>query len=107
MRSSRRPGPGGFIWEWWDHGLVQHLPDGRTRWAYGGDFGDRPNDGNFCIDGPVWPDRRPKPAPWEHKQLAAPVRVASPSQTTGAAVVSRSRTVRTSAILAGCRRATN
>ena len=67
---------GGFIWEWWDHGLVQRLPDGRTRWAYGGDFGDQPNDGNFCIDGLVWPDRRPKPALWEHKQLAAPVRVA-------------------------------
>ena len=31
---------GGFIWEFWDHGLVQELPDGRTRWAYGGDFGD-------------------------------------------------------------------
>jgi beta-galactosidase len=66
---------GGFIWEWWDHGLVQLLPDGRQRWAYGGDFGDQPNDGNFCIDGLVWPDRRPKPALWEHKQLAAPVRV--------------------------------
>jgi beta-galactosidase len=66
---------GGFIWEWWDHGLVQRLPDGRQRWAYGGDFGDQPNDGNFCIDGLVWPDRRPKPALWEHKQLAAPVRV--------------------------------
>jgi beta-galactosidase len=66
---------GGFIWEWWDHGLVQELPDGRTRWAYGGDFGDEPNDGNFCIDGLVWPDRTPKPALWEHKQLAAPVAV--------------------------------
>jgi beta-galactosidase len=66
---------GGFIWEWWDHGLLQALPDGRTRWAYGGDFGDEPNDGNFCIDGLVWPDRRPKPALWEHKQLAAPVAV--------------------------------
>jgi beta-galactosidase len=66
---------GGFIWEWWDHGLVQRLPDGRQRWAYGGDFGDQPNDGNFCIDGLVWPDRRPKPALWEHKQLAAPVHV--------------------------------
>lgn len=65
---------GGFIWEWWDHGLVQDLPDGRKRWAYGGDFGDTPNDGNFCLDGLVWPDRRPKPALWEHKQLAAPVR---------------------------------
>ncbi|HEX7490833.1 MAG TPA: glycoside hydrolase family 2 TIM barrel-domain containing protein [Candidatus Limnocylindrales bacterium] len=66
---------GGFMWEWWDHGLVQRLPDGTTRWAYGGDFGDTPNDGNFCLDGLVWPDRRPKPALWEHRQLAAPVRV--------------------------------
>jgi beta-galactosidase len=69
---------GGFIWEWWDHGLIQDLPgseDGRWRWAYGGDFGDRPNDGNFCIDGVVWPDRTPKPALWEHKQLAAPMQV--------------------------------
>jgi beta-galactosidase len=64
---------GGFIWEWWDHGLVQELPDGRRRWAYGGDFGDLPNDGNFCTDGLVWPDRRPKPALWEHHALAAPV----------------------------------
>jgi beta-galactosidase len=67
---------GGFIWEWWDHGLVQRLPDGTTRWAYGGDFGDLPNDGNFCLDGLNWPDRRPKPALWEHRQIAAPVRVA-------------------------------
>jgi beta-galactosidase len=67
---------GGFIWEWRDHGLIQTLPDGRTRWAYGGDFGDTPNDGDFVIDGMVWPDRRPKPAMWEHKRLAAPVRIA-------------------------------
>jgi beta-galactosidase len=65
---------GGFIWEFWDHGLVQRLPDGTTRWAYGGDFGDRPNDGNFCLDGVVWPDRTPKPVLWEHRQLASPVR---------------------------------
>ena len=69
---------GGFIWEWWDHGLVQTLADGTKRWAYGGDFGDRPNDGNFCIDGLTWPDRRPKPALWEHKQIASPVRVTAP-----------------------------
>jgi beta-galactosidase len=68
---------GGFIWEWWDHGLVQQLPDGSTRWAYGGDFGDEPNDGNFCIDGVVFPDRTPKPALWEHLALAAPVRVSA------------------------------
>ena len=64
---------GGFIWEWWDHGLVQALPDGTERWAYGGDFGDEPNDGNFCIDGLVLPDRTPKPALYEHQALAAPV----------------------------------
>ncbi|HET7473260.1 MAG TPA: glycoside hydrolase family 2 TIM barrel-domain containing protein, partial [Candidatus Limnocylindrales bacterium] len=65
---------GGFIWEFWDHGLVQTLPDGTTRAAYGGDFGDEPNDGNFVLDGMVWPDRRPKPAMFEHRQIAAPVR---------------------------------
>ena len=66
---------GGFIWEWWDHGLRQELPDGSWRYAYGGDFGDRPNDVNFCIDGVVWPDRTPKPALEEHKALALPVAV--------------------------------
>jgi beta-galactosidase len=65
---------GGFVWEWWDHGLVQRLPDGRMRWAYGGDFGDVPNDGNFCLDGLVWPDRTPKPALMEHRFLASPIR---------------------------------
>ncbi len=45
-RSSRRHGlQGGFIWEWRDHGLDQRLPDGTIRHAYGGDFGDQPNDG--------------------------------------------------------------
>jgi beta-galactosidase len=68
---------GGFIWEWWDHGLVQTLPDGTKRWAYGGDYGDQPNDGNFCLDGLNWPDRTPKPALWEHRQLAAPVCVSA------------------------------
>jgi beta-galactosidase len=66
---------GGFIWELRDHGLVQTLPDGTTRWAYGGDFGDEPNDGNFVLDGLLWPDRRPKPAMFEALQIAAPVRV--------------------------------
>ncbi len=71
---------GGFMWEWWDHGLVQTLPDGTKRWAYGGDFGDMPNDGNFCLDGLVWPDRTPKPALFEHRQIAAPVRVSGSSE---------------------------
>ncbi len=66
---------GGFIWEWWDHGLVQRLPDGSSRWAYGGDFGETPHDGNFVADGLNWPDRRPKPAMWEARALNAPVAV--------------------------------
>ena len=68
---------GGFIWEFWDHGLVQRLPDGSTRWTYGGDWGDDPNDGNFCLDGLVFPDRTPKPGMWEHRHLASPVRIAA------------------------------
>ncbi len=68
---------GGFIWEWRDHGLQQRLPDGSVRHAYGGDFGDTPNDGVFCIDGITFPDRSPKPAIFEHLHLASPVRVVS------------------------------
>ncbi len=66
---------GGFIWEWRDHGLDQRLADGSVRAAYGGDFGDEPNDGNFCIDGITFPDLGPKPALWEHRALALPVSV--------------------------------
>jgi beta-galactosidase len=68
---------GGFIWEWRDHGLEQRLPDGTLRHAYGGDFGDVPNDGVFCIDGITFPDRSPKPAIFEHMFLASPVRLVS------------------------------
>jgi beta-galactosidase len=64
---------GGFIWEWVDHGLRQRLADGRQRWAYGGDFGDEPNDGTFVTDGMLFSDRSPKPAMAEHRQLAAPL----------------------------------
>lgn len=66
---------GGFIWEWIDHGIRQQLPDGRWHWAYGGDFGDRPNDHNFVCDGMVWPDRTPHPAMFEFKHLARPVSI--------------------------------
>jgi len=66
---------GGFIWEWIDHGITKTAPDGTKYWAYGGDFGDMPNDQNFCTDGIVWPDRKPHPALTEHKYLASPVKV--------------------------------
>lgn len=66
---------GGFIWEWLDHGLKKKTADGREFWAYGGDFGDVPNDANFCCDGLVWPDRTPHPGLYEFKKLAQPLRV--------------------------------
>jgi beta-galactosidase len=66
---------GGFVWEWCDHGLLLETPDGRERYAYGGDFGDEPNDANFCCDGIVGPDRTPHPALLEHQYLGRPVRV--------------------------------
>ena len=50
---------GGCVWEWVDHGIRRRTEDGREWFAYGGDFGDEPNDGNFCIDGLVFPDRMP------------------------------------------------
>lgn len=64
---------GGFIWDWVDQGLKRVTKDGREWWAYGGDFGDEPNDGNFCINGLVWPDRNPHPAMWECKKIQQPV----------------------------------
>jgi beta-galactosidase len=66
---------GGYLWEWVDHGIRQVAADGAPYWAYGGDFGDIPNDANFCTDGIVWPDRTPHPALYEFKALAAPVKV--------------------------------
>ena len=68
---------GGFIWEWVDHGIRQVDARGRSYWAYGGDFGDIPNDANFCADGLVWPDRTPHPGLYELKFLARPVSVES------------------------------
>ncbi len=65
---------GGFIWEWVDHGIKQKTKDGEEFWAYGGDFGDKPNDFNFVCDGFVWPDRTPHPAVTEYRYLAAPVK---------------------------------
>ncbi|MDR1273900.1 MAG: DUF4981 domain-containing protein, partial [Odoribacteraceae bacterium] len=59
---------GGFLWEWIDHALKSATPDGKTFWAYGGDFGkDLPSDGNFVADGLVNPDQTPHPAMAEVK----------------------------------------
>jgi len=66
---------GGFIWDWVDQGLKRIAEDGEEYWAYGGDFNDEPNDGNFCINGLVWPNREPQPAMWECKKIQQPVDV--------------------------------
>ena len=66
---------GGCIWQWCDHGLRQHDQDGRQWFAYGGDFGDQPNDGDFCIGGLVGPDRKPHTSLVEYKAVLAPVNV--------------------------------
>lgn len=64
---------GGFIWEWVDHGLRVEDEDGAQYFAYGGDFGDQPNDGNFVCDGLIFPDRTPSPGLIEYKKVIEPV----------------------------------
>ncbi len=65
---------GGFLWEWYDHGIYSEK-DGQTYYRYGGDYGDFPTNKNFCIDGVLMPDRTPSPALLEYKQVIAPVEV--------------------------------
>ncbi len=60
---------GGSIWDWVDQGLRKQSKDGKDFWAYGGDFGNHPNDGNFCINGLVFPDRSIPPKLWEVKKV--------------------------------------
>ncbi len=67
---------GGFIWEWCDHSVILgKTREGETKYGYGGDWGEKHNDGNFCCDGLVYPDRRPHTGLLEAKQVYRPVRV--------------------------------
>ncbi|MGP3970883.1 glycoside hydrolase family 2 TIM barrel-domain containing protein [Streptomyces sp. 6N223] len=66
---------GGFVWEWIDHGLPKQTPDGRTYFAYGGDFGEELHDGNFVCDGLLFPDRTPSPGLIEYKKVIEPVHI--------------------------------
>ncbi len=66
---------GGCIWEFCDHTLRRKLPDSSRAWAYGGDFGDFPNDANFCVDGLVNSDRVPNPHYYEVRKVQQYVRV--------------------------------
>jgi beta-galactosidase len=66
---------GGFIWEWCDHAIyLGTSADGRKKYAYGGDSGEYPHDGNFCVDGLVYPDRRISTGLIEYKNVLRPVR---------------------------------
>ncbi|MBN1185547.1 MAG: DUF4981 domain-containing protein [Bacteroidales bacterium] len=62
---------GGFIWDWVDQGIVKKDVYGNEYWGYGGSFGPEgsPSDGNFCLNGIVFPDRTPKPGLWEVKKV--------------------------------------
>jgi beta-galactosidase/beta-glucuronidase len=66
---------GGCVWEWADHGIRQITDDGEEWFAYGGDFNDHPNDGNFCIDGLNLPDRIPHTGLLEYKKVIEPVKI--------------------------------
>lgn len=67
---------GGFIWEWKDHGLLAKLPNAKRGFAYGGQFGDQPNDANFVADGLMTADLHPHPAMQEVTWVHRPVVVA-------------------------------
>ena len=64
---------GGFIWEWYDHGIQITKEDGSITYYYGGDFGDEPTNSNFCIDGLLMPDRTPSTGLLCYKEVIAPV----------------------------------
>ena len=67
---------GGFIWEWSDHSVILgETPDGRKKYGYGGDWGEKHNDGNFCMDALTYPDRTPHTGLLETKQVYRPIRV--------------------------------
>ena len=68
---------GGSIWEWCDQGLEKTAADGRKFIAYGGDFGDFPNDGQFIVKGVVYANRNPKPEFWEVKKVYQEISVAA------------------------------
>ena len=69
---------GGFVWEWCDHAIYQgRTLDGKPMYLYGGDHGEYPHDGNFCMDGLVYPDRRPHTGLMEFKNVYRPARLVS------------------------------
>ena len=75
---------GGFVWEWCDHAVYQgQAANGKEKYLYGGDFGEEVHDGNFCMDGLVYPDRTPHTGLLEYQNVYRPARVMSFCQKTG------------------------
>ena len=75
---------GGFVWEWCDHAIYKgQAPNGKPMYWYGGDHGEYPHDGNFCMDGLVYPDRTPHTGLLEYKNVHRPVRIVDYDQKTG------------------------
>ncbi len=68
---------GGFVWEWTDHAIYKgKAENGKDIYFYGGDHGEFPHDGNFCMDGLVYPDRKPHTGLMEYKNVHRPLRAA-------------------------------
>ncbi len=75
---------GGFVWEWCDHAIYKGIADnGKAIYYYGGDHGETIHDGNFCMDGLVYPDRTPHTGLLEFKNIHRPVRVINFEQSRG------------------------
>ena len=83
---------GASIWEWSDQGLEKTAADGRKFIAYGGDFGDFPNDGQFIVKGVVYANRDPKPDFWEVKKVYQEISVAAEDADVPAPAKSKSST---------------
>ncbi len=66
---------GGYIWDMIDQGILTKNDNGEEYYAYGGDFGDKPNDKNFCINGVFSPDGKPNPHAWEAKYIFQPAEI--------------------------------
>ena len=60
---------GATIWDWVDQGLWKKTEDGKTILAFGGDFGDKPNDGMFCMNGCILSDRSLEPGYYEIRHV--------------------------------------
>ncbi|NLC32832.1 MAG: DUF4981 domain-containing protein [Clostridiales bacterium] len=79
---------GGCVWELVDHGITRKTPDGCGEyWAYGGDFGEYPHDGNFCVDALLYPDRTPHTGLIEYAHVLRPARIRLVSESQGMAEV--------------------